>query len=150
VRARLRDQPVVALAHPGGGTLSHPDGFIPRRTEKPWGYEILWAQAGDYCGKILHIEKGQLLSLQYHELKHESIYVLSGRMIFRYDDARDARNAQDAPGQLRERIMGPGDAQQVPVGRVHQFEAIETTDVLEASTNHLDDVVRLKDRYGRV
>lgn len=121
--------------------MSHPDGFTPRRTEKPWGYEILWAQASAYCGKILHIEKGQLLSLQYHEQKHESIYVLSGRMIYRY---------RDASGTLAEREMRAGDAQQVPVGRVHQFEAIETTDVLEASTNHLDDVVRIKDRYGRV
>jgi len=115
--------------------------FLPRRIEKPWGYEIVWAQAGDYCGKILHIEKGQTLSLQYHEKKHESIYVLSGRMIFRY---------QDAAGSLAERVMTTGEAQQVPTGRIHQFEAIETTDVLEASTNHLDDVVRLKDRYGRV
>jgi mannose-6-phosphate isomerase len=149
LRPGLRHQPVVAVAGPAGGVaLNHPDGFTPRRTEKPWGYEILWAQADAYIGKILHIEKGQTLSLQYHEEKHESIYVLSGRMIYRYAGA-DGRSGGGTK-ELQERLMSAGDAQQVPVGRVHQFEAIETTDVLEASTNHLDDVVRLKDRYGRV
>jgi mannose-6-phosphate isomerase len=121
--------------------VEHPHGFSPGRTEKPWGYEILWAHTDRYVGKILHIEPGHVLSLQYHEHKHESIYVLRGRMIFRYKDAQ---------GALLEREMIAGEAQQVPTGMVHQFEAIERTDVLEASTNHLDDVVRLQDRYGRV
>jgi mannose-6-phosphate isomerase-like protein (cupin superfamily) len=121
--------------------MTHPHGFTPQRTEKPWGYEILWAHADRYVGKILHIEPGHCLSLQYHERKHESIYVLRGRMIFRY------RN--DA-GELAEREMIAGEAQQVPTGMVHQFEALERTDVLEASTPDLDDVVRLQDRYGRV
>ena len=120
--------------------MAHPHGFTPSRTEKPWGYEILWAHTERYVGKILHIEPGHVLSLQYHEHKHESIYVLRGRMIFRY---------QDAAGALKEREMIAGEAQQVPTGMIHQFEAVERTDVLEASTDHLDDVVRLKDRYGR-
>ncbi len=119
----------------------HPHGFAPVRVDRPWGHELLWASTDRYVGKILHIHAGHLLSLQYHELKHESIYVLSGRMIFRY---------RDAQGALAERVMAAGEAQQVPTGLVHQFEAIEDTDVLEASTPHLDDVVRLKDRYGRV
>lgn len=118
----------------------HPHVFEPTRVEKPWGYEILWAHTDRYVGKILHIEPGQLLSLQYHEKKHESIYVLRGRMVFRY---------RDAGGELREREMIAGQAQQVPTGLVHQFEALERTDVLEASTPHLDDVIRLKDKYGR-
>jgi len=118
----------------------HPDHLEPKRVEKPWGYEIHWAVTDRYVGKILHIEAGQLLSLQYHNLKDESIYVLRGRMIFRY------RNAQ---GELVDREMIAGEAQHVPTGMVHQFEALEHTDVLEASTPHLDDVVRLKDRYGR-
>ena len=121
--------------------MQHPHGFVPSRTDKPWGHELLWAHTDRYVGKILHIEAGHVLSLQYHEHKHESIYVLSGRMIFRY---------KGEGGALQEREMRPGDAQQVPTGLVHQFEAIETTDVLEASTDHLDDVIRLKDRYGRV
>lgn len=119
----------------------HPHRFEPTRVEKPWGYEILWAHTDLYVGKILHIEPGHLLSLQYHEKKHESIYVLRGRMIFRY---------RDDGGELQEREMIAGDAQQVPTGMVHQFEALERSDVLEASTPHLDDVIRLTDRYGRV
>jgi len=120
--------------------MAHPFGFTPARTEKPWGYEILWAHADRYVGKILHIEPGHCLSLQYHERKHESIYVLRGRMIFRY---------RTDGGELAEREMIAGEAQQVPTGMVHQFEALERTDVLEASTPDLDDVVRLQDRYGR-
>ncbi|HWO87856.1 MAG TPA: cupin domain-containing protein [Gemmatimonadales bacterium] len=121
--------------------MNHPYAFAPARVEKPWGYEIIWAHTDRYVGKILHIEPGHLLSLQYHEQKHESIYVLRGRMIFRY---------RNEAGELAEREMIAGDAQQVPTGLVHQFEALERTDVLEASTPHLDDVVRLQDRYGRV
>lgn len=121
--------------------MEHPHRFAPTRVDKPWGYEILWAHTDRYVGKILHIEPGQTLSLQYHEQKHESIYVLRGRMIFRY---------RNETGELAEREMIAGDAQQVPTGMVHQFDALERTDVLEASTPHLDDVVRLKDKYGRV
>jgi len=119
----------------------HPHGYAPVRVAKPWGYEIIWAHSDRYMGKILHIEPGHCLSLQYHNQKHESIYVLRGRMIFRY---------KNEAGALVDREMIAGDAQQVPTGLVHQFEALERTDVLEASTPHLDDVVRLQDRYGRV
>jgi len=118
----------------------HPHRFEPKHVTKPWGYEIHWAVTDQYVGKLLHIEAGHLLSLQYHERKDESIYVLRGRMIFRY---------RDAAGALVDREMIAGEAQHVPTGMVHQFEALEHTDVLEASTPHLDDVVRLKDRYGR-
>lgn len=121
--------------------MTHPFPFVPRRTDKPWGHELLWAHTDRYVGKILHVEAGHILSLQYHNHKHESIFVLKGRMIFRY---------KDASGTLAERVMAEGDAQQVPTGLVHQFEAIETCDILEASTDHLDDVVRIQDRYGRV
>ncbi len=118
----------------------HPHRFEPRQVAKPWGYEIHWAVTEQYVGKLLHIEAGQALSLQVHERKDESIYVLRGRMIFRY---------RNEAGELAEREMIAGEAQHVPTGLVHQFEALEHTDVLEASTPHLDDVVRLKDRYGR-
>jgi len=118
----------------------HPHRFEPKHVAKPWGYEVHWAVTDRYVGKLLHIEAGHLLSLQYHERKDESIYVLRGRMIFRY------RNEQ---GELVDREMIAGEAQHVPTGLVHQFEALEHTDVLEASTPHLDDVVRLQDRYGR-
>ena len=131
--------------------MTHPNGFTPTRVDKPWGYEILWAHTDRYVGKILHVEAGHVLSLQYHDHKHESIYVLSGKMIYRYGGmAGDGRGGSGTEMTgLKERVMGPGDAQQVPTGRIHQFEAIETTDILEASTDHLDDVIRLKDRYGR-
>lgn len=119
----------------------HPHTYVPVRTEKPWGYELLWALSDRYVGKILHINAGHLLSLQYHNVKHESIFVLRGRMIFRY---------RDAEGALVDRVMETGEAQQVPTGMVHQFEALDDCDVLEASTPHLDDVVRIQDRYGRV
>ena len=119
----------------------HPHYFEPVRIEKPWGYELLWASTDRYVAKVLHIRAGHLLSLQYHEQKHESIFLLSGRMIFRY---------RGEDGALADRVMLPGEAQQVPTGLVHQFEALEDCDVLEASTPHLDDVVRLQDRYGRV
>jgi mannose-6-phosphate isomerase-like protein (cupin superfamily) len=118
----------------------HPHGFTPTRTEKPWGHELLWAATDRYVGKILHIRGGHLLSLQYHEFKHESIFILRGRIVFRY---------RDDAGALRDRVMSEGDAQQVPTGMVHQFEALEDSDVLEVSTPHLGDVVRLQDRYGR-
>lgn len=118
----------------------HPHRVEPTHVAKPWGYEIHWAVTDRYVGKLLHIEAGHLLSLQYHERKDESIYVLRGRMIFRY---------KNEAGELVDREMIAGEAQHVPTGLVHQFEALEHTDVLEASTPHLDDVVRLKDRYGR-
>jgi mannose-6-phosphate isomerase-like protein (cupin superfamily) len=118
----------------------HPHRFEPKQVDKPWGYEIHWAVTDRYVGKLLHIEAGQLLSLQYHEQKDESIFVLRGRMIFRY---------RNAAGDLVDREMIAGEAQRVPAGLVHQFEALEHTDVLEASTPHLEDVVRLQDRYGR-
>lgn len=114
---------------------------LPYRVEKPWGYEIIWAKADRYVGKILHIEPGHVLSLQYHNEKDESIYVLSGEIILR---------TQQAKGDtLIERRARAGDAFHIPPKQIHQFEAVVVTDLLEASTPELDDVVRLKDRYGR-
>jgi mannose-6-phosphate isomerase-like protein (cupin superfamily) len=114
----------------------------PYRVDKPWGHELIWARTDRYVGKILHIEPGHLLSLQYHERKDETIYVLRGEIIFRVQEpGRDA---------LREVRMREGDAYHVTPHTVHQMEAITATDLLEASTPELDDVVRLQDRYGRV
>lgn len=113
---------------------------LPYRVDKPWGHELIWARTDRYVGKILHIEPGHVLSLQYHEAKDESIYVLRGEIILRIE--------QD--GALIERTVRAGDAFHVPPKLVHQFEAIVASDLLEASTPELDDVVRLRDRYGRV
>ena len=113
---------------------------IPYRVDKPWGYEIIWARAEKYVGKILHIEPGHVLSLQYHNKKDESIYVLSGEIILRVQQGET----------LIERRVREGEAFHIPPKLVHQFEAVTVSDLLEASTPELDDVVRLKDRYGRV
>jgi len=111
----------------------------PYRVEKPWGYELIWARTDRYVGKVLHIEPGHLLSLQYHEKKDETIYVLKGEIIFRVGVQED----------LREFHMREGDSYHITPFTVHQMEAIMPTDLLEASTPEIDDVVRLEDRYGR-
>jgi len=113
---------------------------LPYRVEKPWGHEVIWARTDRYVGKILHIEPGHVLSLQYHEKKDESIYVLRGEIVLRLQEG----------DTLIERPLREGEAFHIEPRVVHQFEAVVTTDLLEASTPHLDDVVRLKDRYGRV
>jgi len=115
---------------------------LPYRVEKPWGHELIWARTDRYVGKILHIEPGHVLSLQYHNLKDESIYVLTGEIILRLQAGRG-----DA---LSERRMRAGEAFHIQPRLIHQFEAVEASDLLEASTPEIDDVVRLKDRYGRV
>ena len=113
---------------------------LPYRVDKPWGYEVIWAVTDRYVGKILHIEPGHLLSLQYHNKKDESIYVLRGEIILRIQQ-------EDT---LIERRLGEGEAFHIRPRLIHQFEAVSASDLLEASTPELDDVVRLKDKYGRV
>jgi mannose-6-phosphate isomerase len=111
------------------------------RVEKPWGYELIWAKTKDYVGKILHIEEGHRLSLQYHVVKEETIIVQSGKLNLVFENEA---------GEMTETILLPGEAHHIPVGRKHRFIAIETSDVLEVSTPHLEDVVRLEDNYARV
>jgi mannose-6-phosphate isomerase-like protein (cupin superfamily) len=113
---------------------------LPYRVDKPWGHELIWAKADRYVGKILHIEPGHVLSLQYHNQKDESIYVLSGEIILRVQQGET----------LIERRVRAGEAFHIPPKQIHQFEAVVVSDLLEASTPELDDVVRLRDRYGRV
>lgn len=113
----------------------------PRRVDKPWGHEVWWADTDVYAGKLLHVEAGQRLSLQLHREKDESSYLLSGRL-------RLVRGA--TADELHEQVIEPGHAWRVEPGTVHTIAAIEDSVVLEVSTPHLDDVVRLQDRYGRV
>ena len=114
--------------------------FAPRKVEKPWGWELVWAETETYVGKLLFIRAGEALSLQYHEEKDESWLVREGRV----------RIDLGAPGSELETIeVEPGAAFHLPPGTVHRLTAIEDTLVLEVSTPHLDDVVRLDDRYGR-
>jgi mannose-6-phosphate isomerase len=112
----------------------------PRLVEKPWGYELIWAETDHYVGKILHVEAGHALSLQYHEEKDEVIFLLRGRMLFQVGPS--ANELVDYP-------MNEGQSFHVRTGTVHRMIAETDVDILEASTNHLDDVVRLEDRYGR-
>src|SRR2546429_2240642 len=113
---------------------------LPYRVDKPWGHELIWAKTSRYVGKILHIEPGHVLSLQYHNRKDESIYVLSGEIVLRIQQGET----------LIERPLREGETFHITPKTIHQFEAVLTTDLLEASTPEIDDVVRLKDRYGRV
>jgi mannose-6-phosphate isomerase-like protein (cupin superfamily) len=110
------------------------------RVEKPWGHELIWARADDYCGKILFVRAGEALSLQYHRMKEESWLVLDGRARVELGDEGAA---------LEQRDLEAGDALRLPPGTVHRVTALEDTRILEVSTSQLDDVVRLEDRYGR-
>jgi quercetin dioxygenase-like cupin family protein len=114
---------------------------VPYRVDKPWGYELIWAKTDRYVGKILHIDAGHTLSLQYHEVKDETIHLLHGEIMFR---------VKEVGGELVERRMVRGESYHIVPGTVHQMEAVESSDLLEASTPEIDDVVRLEDRYGRV
>ena len=113
---------------------------LPRRVEKPWGHELIWARTERYAGKVLVIETGRRLSLQYHDVKDEWIRVLSGRL-------RLTLEADD--GTLEERILEAGDGARVAPGRRHRFEALDRAELIEISTPELDDVVRLADDFGR-
>lgn len=110
------------------------------RVEKPWGYELRWAVTDRYAGKLIHIEAGQSLSLQYHVQKDEAIYIQSGVLDLLLED--------DA-GEVQVHRLQPGMSARVRPGRRHRFIAVEDTDLFEVSSPELDDVVRLEDAYGR-
>ncbi|RDI73363.1 Mannose-6-phosphate isomerase [Gaiella occulta] len=120
--------------------MSTPFSFDARRVEKPWGYELIWAESEHYVGKLLSVRAGHALSLQYHEVKDESWLVQEGRA---------SLELGLVDGDLTTVEIGPGDAFRYRPGTVHRITAIEDTLILEVSTPHLDDVVRLDDRYGR-
>ena len=110
-----------------------------RIVDKPWGHELIWAETEAYVGKILHIEQGEQLSLQYHEVKEETLYCQSGRLELQIQEGEDLTTV----------VLEPGQARHIPPRTVHRMRALTTCDVFEVSTPHLDDVVRLEDRYGR-
>ena len=115
--------------------------FEPRRVDKPWGWELIWADADAYVGKVLFVRAGHSLSLQFHREKDESWYVESGKATLELGDAGDA--------VLNTEIVAQGACFRYRPGTVHRVTAIEDTTILEVSTPHLDDVVRLEDAYGR-
>lgn len=112
-----------------------------RIVEKPWGHEEIFALVPDrFCGKVLHVNAGEALSLQYHERKEEVIAVQSGRCRMETGEHESAMTALD---------LGAGDSVHLPAGVRHRIEALTDVVLLEVSTTELDDVVRLEDRYGR-
>ena len=115
--------------------------FTTLHVDKPWGHEVIWADTELYVGKILHVNAGEALSLQYHREKDETLYVLSGHV---------RMEAGPSPEDLEAVELRAGDAMRLRPGTVHRMEALEDSDVLEASTPHLEDLVRLDDRYGRI
>jgi mannose-6-phosphate isomerase len=110
-----------------------------QRVPKPWGYELIFAKTARYCGKILHVNQGESLSLQYHERKEETLFVVAGELelTVEYD------------GERRVLPLRAGEAFHIPPRLIHRMTAVVDTDVAEVSTPELDDVVRLEDRYGR-
>jgi mannose-6-phosphate isomerase len=110
-----------------------------KHVPKPWGHETIWAHTDRYVGKILHIKAGHALSVQYHERKDETVYLLSGELTYWVQ--------QD--GAMKDMKLRQGESFRITPGTIHYMEAVTDVDVLEASTPELDDVVRLEDRYGR-
>ena len=109
------------------------------RVDKPWGYELRWATTDRYVGKVIHVDAGHALSLQYHNVKDETILLWTGRIQFEIEEN----------GKRVTREMTPGDRVHITPGTVHRMTAVEDSDIFEVSTPELEDVVRLEDRYGR-
>ena len=131
-----------------GDSLSSPNlegadrfAFESTHVDKPWGYELIWALTGDYCGKVLFVRAGEALSLQFHREKDESWYVHSGRAELQVGAVGEA--------VLVSEVIAAGAALRFRPGTVHRVKALEDTTILEVSTPQIDDVVRLEDAYGR-
>jgi mannose-6-phosphate isomerase len=122
-------------------TLLDPWAIEPKRVEKPWGYELIWALTDVYCGKLLVVNAGQALSMQFHREKDESWYILAGRAEIEMAAAGESVPASE--------VVTPGAAFRITPGTVHRVKALEDTTILEVSTPEIDDVVRLEDVYGR-
>jgi len=120
--------------------MSAEPGDSAKRVEKPWGHELIWAHTDRYVGKVIVIEAGKRLSLQRHVVKDESIFIISGRLRL---------TLEDETGVIGVVELGAGDHHHVPTGRIHRFEAVERTELMEISTPELDDVIRLEDDFGR-
>jgi mannose-6-phosphate isomerase-like protein (cupin superfamily) len=116
------------------------DGKLPRRVDKPWGYELWFAHTDRYAGKLLHVNAGQRLSVQYHEAKDETSYLLSGRVVLSCGQSAEAMVATE---------LEVGDVWRNEPRMVHSVAALEDSVIVEVSTPELDDVVRLADEYGR-
>jgi mannose-6-phosphate isomerase len=118
-----------------------PWAYEPKKVEKPWGWELIWALTDHYCGKLLFVRAGHSLSLQFHRRKDEAWYIQEGRAELELAHAGQAVTDSE--------VIGSGSCFHFPPGTVHRVTAIEDTLILEVSTPNLDDVVRLEDKYGR-
>ena len=113
---------------------------FPQKTEKPWGFELLFAHTPKYAGKLIFVKKGHRLSLQYHEKKDESIYIHEGKALVEIEGSN---------GCMESTMLEPGQCIRIPPLTRHRLQAIEDTTLFEVSTPELDDVVRVEDDYGR-
>lgn len=120
----------------------------PKIVEKPWGREIWYADQSAYAGKVLEVKAGRRLSLQYHERKTETLFLLSGRvsLVFRPLAPGEDPTAVSPAEPI---VWSAGQALHIPVRTIHRFEALEDSVLLEVSTPDLTDVVRLQDDYRR-
>ena len=119
-----------------------------KKVDKPWGYELHWAHTDRYVGKLIHVNAGHALSLQYHNQKDETIFLWSGQMLFEIAETGQAET-WTAGAPIPKREMKPGEAVHVTPKTVHRMTAITDCDIFEVSTPELTDVVRLEDLYGR-
>jgi len=113
---------------------------FPRKTEKPWGFELLFAHTPKYAGKVILVRKGHRLSLQYHKKKDETLYIYEGEALL---------EIEGSDGRMTSKVVQPGQCIRVPPRTRHRLEAIEDTTFFEVSTPELEDVVRVEDDYGR-
>jgi mannose-6-phosphate isomerase-like protein (cupin superfamily) len=112
-----------------------------RRVDKPWGWELIWAETDRYVGKVLFVRAGESISLQFHRVKDEAWYVQSGRAKIELGRSGEA--------VLKEEVVAAPAYFRFEPGTVHRVSALEDTTIVEVSTPEMDDVVRLEDRYGR-
>ena len=113
---------------------------LPRKTEKPWGFELLFARTPKYAGKLIFVKKGHRLSLQYHEKKDETMYFYQGKALL---------EIEGSDGQLVPTTLLPGQSIRIPPNTKHRLKALEDSTIFEVSTPELEDLVRLEDDYGR-
>ena len=116
------------------------EGKFPRKTEKPWGFELLFAHTSKYAGKVIFVKKGHRLSLQYHRKKDETLYIYEGKALL---------EIEGSDGRMVPMLVQSGQCIRVPPRTRHRLEAIEDTTFFEVSTPELEDVVRVEDDYGR-
>ena len=110
------------------------------KVDKPWGFELRFAITERYLGKVIHVNQGEALSLQYHEAKDETLLMTKGVMDL------ELAGADGAMGTHR---LSVGDCIRIVPGRNHRMVAVEDCEFFEVSSPEINDVVRLEDRYGR-